>query len=83
MKRLPILVLMLLIGLARESPAQSNGSPNSAPNTQTKQDRKAEKSKDKAREAASKAQKGTKGKKTTPTQDAAYALAYKFGIPKA
>jgi hypothetical protein len=82
MKRLPILAIMLSIALAQVHPAQSSGSPNSDPNTQTKQDRKAEKPKDKERKAASKAQKGNKGKKATSIQDVAYALAYKFGIPK-
>jgi uncharacterized protein YgiM (DUF1202 family) len=71
-----------MFGLAPSGFAQSSTSPSSSDaSVQTKQDKKAERSKAKAAKAISKAQSG-RGKKTTSTQDVAYALAYKKGLPK-
>ena len=84
MRRFPILaVAIVMIGLAPSGFAQSSTSPSSSDaSVQTKQDKKAERSKAKAAKAISKAQSGSRGKKTTSTQDVAYALAYKKGLPK-
>lgn len=78
MKQPQILVLVpLMIGLAQSGVAQSGTSPtNTASSSQTKQDKKAEKSKPKSTKAPIKADTG---KKTTTSQDAAYALAARKG----
>jgi len=82
MRRFPILVVVIVMfGLAPSGFAQSSTSPSNA-SVQTKQDKKAEKSTAEAPKGISKAQSGNKGKKTTSTQDVAYALAYKKGLPK-
>ena len=84
MRRFPILaVAIVMFGLAPSGFAQSSTSPSSSDAVvQTKQDKKAERSKAKAAKAISKAQSGSKEKKTISTQDVAYALAYKKGLPK-
>ena len=84
MRRFPIVaVAIVMFGLATSGFAQSSTSPSSSDaSVQTKQDKKAEKSKAKAAKAISKAQSGSKGKKAASTQDVAYALAYKKGLPK-
>jgi GH24 family phage-related lysozyme (muramidase) len=79
MKRISVLAIALFsVSLAQSGVAQST--PQTAPATttkdQAKQDKQAEKAKAKANKGDSKAQSG---KKTTTSQDAAYALAYKHG----
>ena len=84
MRRFPILVVVIVMfGLAPSGFAQSSSSLSSSnASVQTKQDKKAEKSKAEAAKAILKAHSGRQGKKTTSTQDVAYALAYKKGLPK-
>jgi hypothetical protein len=84
MRRFPILAVPIaMFGLAPLGFTQTSTSPSSNDaSVQTKQDKKAEKSKAKAAKAISKAQGGSKGKNTISTQDVAYALAYKKGLPK-
>jgi hypothetical protein len=79
MKRVSILAIAFLsVSLAQSGFAQTTVPPAKADSgVQTKQDKQAAKAKAKADKAASK-----QGKKTTTTQDVAYALAYKAGIPK-
>jgi len=79
MKRMSVLATVLLsVSLAQFGLAQSNPSTTTTKD-QTKQDQKTAKTKAKANKDESKAHSG---KKTTTTQDAAYALAYRSGIPK-
>ena len=84
MRRFPILaVAIVMFGLAPLGFAQTSTSPSSNDaSVQTKQDKKAEQSKANAAKAISKSRSGTRGKKATSTQDVAYALAYKKGLPK-
>ena len=79
MRRFPIVaVAIVMFGLAPWGFAQSSTSPSSSDaSVQTKQ-----KSKAKAAKAISKAQSGSKEKRAISTQDVAYALAYKKGLPK-
>ena len=83
MKRFSILAVALLLGfpavtsIAQSTPAPAPVKTNAA--AQTKQDKKVAKEKAKTDKASANAQSG---KKTTTSQDAAYALAYKQGIPK-
>ena len=81
MNRLYILVVVIvLVAGVKSILPQSRGSTSSSSAThQSKADRKAEKATAKAAKKASKA----RGKKSTSTEDAAYALAYMFGRPKA
>ena len=68
-----------MIGLAQLGLAQSSTSPtNTASSTETKQDKKTEKSKPKSTKPPIKAETG---KKTTSSQDAAYALSARKGSP--
>jgi hypothetical protein len=82
MKQPQILVLVpLMIGLAQSGVAQSSTSPtNTASSSQTKQDKKAEESKPKSKSTKAPIKADT-GKKTTTSQDAAYAVAARKGIP--
>jgi hypothetical protein len=82
MKRISVMALALFsVSLVPSGVAQST--PETAPTTttkdQAKQNKQTEKAKAKATKDASKAQGG---KKTTTSQDAAYALAYRNGTPK-
>jgi GH24 family phage-related lysozyme (muramidase) len=78
-----ILIAILMAALARPLPAQSPSSPGSGkPPSQSTQEKKDQKTQAKAEKAASKTRAAAKEKKTTSSQDAAYALAYKAGIPK-
>jgi GH24 family phage-related lysozyme (muramidase) len=79
MKRVSIwTIAILLASLAPSGQTQSTSSPVKTP-AQAKQDKQAAKARSKADNAAAKQQSG---KKTTTSQDAAYALAYQKGIPK-
>lgn len=82
MKRLSILVVAIVLIAGGESirPQSSDSTLTSGATHQSKMDKKAEKAKAKAAKQASKAQRG---KKSTSSQDAAYALAYMFGRTKA
>jgi hypothetical protein len=72
-----VIVAVLVIALGGLVAGQSTTStPNVDPTSQTKQEQKITKQKPSATKA-SKAQ----GKKSTSSQDAAYAAAYKAGIP--
>ena len=84
MRRVPIIaVAIVMFGLAPSGFAQSSTSPSDKDaSVQTKQDKKVGKSNAQAAKAISKAQSGSKGKKTISTQDVAYAIAYKKGLPK-
>lgn len=82
MKRFSTLVLTFAIGtLCNVSYAQSNGTPtngtstNGTPTTPSKPSAQVQKVKAKDKTNPE------KGKKTTSSQDAAYAAAYKKGIP--
>ena len=79
-----ILIAILLTVLGRPLSAQSKSSAgNGDTSTQSKQEKKDQKTQAKARKAASKAAASDKEKKKAiSSQDAAYALAYKAGIPK-
>jgi hypothetical protein len=71
---------LLVVGLAQVGVAQSTTSPTTTDSsTQTKQDKKAAKEKAKTAKAPIKAETG---KKTTTSQDAAYALASQKGVEK-
>jgi hypothetical protein len=68
-----------MIGLGQSGAAQTSTSPPTTDsNSQTKQDKKTQKAKTKMDKATARAQSG---KKTTTSQDAAYALAARKGIP--
>jgi hypothetical protein len=81
MKQPQILAVFLLVtGLAQVGLAQSNASPTTTDsNAQTKQDKKIAKEKTKRAKTPIKAETG---KKTTTSQDAAYALASQKGVQK-
>ena len=81
MKRVSILAIALLsASLAQVGVAQSTTSPTNADsNTQTKQEKQAQKAKAKSSKPPIKAETG---KKTTTSQDAAYALAARKGNPE-
>jgi hypothetical protein len=82
MKRTSALAIALfLVSLAQSGVAQSTSQTTPATTTkvQAKQDKQTAKAKAKANKDDSKAHSG---KKTTTTQDVAYALAYRSGIPK-
>ena len=81
--RLFIATYFLIASLSQSVPAQSNVSPTSnPPKIQTKQDKKDQKAKVRTEKEKAKSEAAPKGKKTTATQDAAYAAAYGAGIPK-
>ena len=81
MKFLPLLMITVLsIALVPTGRAQSSGASKTDPqNGQTKQQRKGAKAKPSAAKSPVKAHTT---KKTTTTQDVAYAAAYKAGTPK-
>ena len=67
----------VVTGVAQSNPAPAPVKTDAS--AQTKQDKKVEKEKAKADKGTPKARSG---KKTTTSQDAAYAEAYKQGLPK-
>jgi hypothetical protein len=78
-----IATAFLIASLAESALPQSTAAPtNSVQAVEIKHDKKEQKAKAKTQREAEKSQTGDKGKKTTPTQDAAYAAEYKTGIPK-
>jgi hypothetical protein len=78
-----IATAFLIASLAQTALPQSIAAPpNGVQAVQSKQDKKEQKAKVKTQREAEKSQTGVMSKKTTPTQDAAYAAAYKAGIPK-
>jgi hypothetical protein len=83
MKRSSVLAIAFLsCSFVVTSVAQSTSAPAPVKTdaaAQTKQDKKVAKEKAKADKGTANAQSG---KKTTPSQDAANALAYKQGLPK-
>jgi hypothetical protein len=75
--------LFLAISLAQCVSAQSKTQPaNSSQSTVGKQEKKEQKATAQAQKQTAKGQTSDKGKKTSSAQDAAYAAAYKAGIPK-
>jgi hypothetical protein len=79
MKRISVMTLVLFsLSLAQSGAAQSTPQtvPTATSKDQAKQDKQTAKAKAKATKNDSKAQSG---KKTTTSQDAAYALAYRTG----
>lgn len=78
-----VVTAFLLASLAPSVSAQSTPtSPNSAHKAESKQDKKDQKAKTKAQKETSKTAHAHAGKKTSTAEDAAYAGAYKAGIPK-
>jgi hypothetical protein len=78
-----MVTVFLLALLAPSVPAQSTPTPSdSAHNAESKQDKKNQKTKTKSQKETSKTKSPDAGKKTSSAQDAAYAAAYKSGIPK-
>jgi hypothetical protein len=78
MKRISVLATALLsVSLTQLGLAQSTPSTTTTKD-QTKQDQKTAKTKAKTKDDS----KADSGKKTTTSQDAAYAVAYRSGIPK-
>jgi hypothetical protein len=81
--KLFVVAAFLLASLAVSVPAQSTvPPPTTAQEEGSKQDKKDQKAKTKTQKKTSKPAKADAGKKTSSTQDAAYASAYKAGIPK-
>jgi hypothetical protein len=78
-----ILIAVLLTALWRPLSAQSKSSAGSGDTcSQSKQEKKDQRTQAKAQKASTKTHTSSKEKKATTSQDAAYALAYKTGIPK-
>jgi hypothetical protein len=81
--KLFIITVVFVALLTRSASAQSTDThPSRAQAAESEQNKKDQKTKAKAQKEASKPPNADKGKKTTSTQDAAYAAAYKAGIPK-
>jgi hypothetical protein len=78
-----IVTAVLLASLSPSVLAQSTSTPSTgAPKAESKQDKKDQKAKAKSQKETSKTRSPDAGKKTSSAQDAAYAAAYKSGIPK-
>ena len=81
--KLFLVTVIVLASLVQSAPAQS---PASAPNrdqaVESKQVKEKQKGKIRAQKEAAKKPAADNGKKTATTQDAAYAAAYKAGIPR-
>jgi hypothetical protein len=78
-----ILIALLLTALGGPLSAQSKSSAgNGDTPSQNTQEKKDQKTQAKAQKAPSKTHASAKERKTTTSQDAAYALAYKSAIPK-
>ena len=73
----------LTVSLVQWVSAQSTAHPSHpGQTTASKQDKKEQKAAAQTQKETAKSQAPDKGKKTSSTQDAAYAAAYKAGIPK-
>jgi Ni/Co efflux regulator RcnB len=81
--KLSIVTVILLASLVQSASAQSNASaPNRNHAAESKQAKEEQKAKVRAQKETAKKPAADNGKKTTSTQDAAYAAAYKAGIPR-
>ena len=81
--KLFLVAAFLLAPLAVSVPAQTaTPPPTRAHEAGSKQDKKDQKAKTKTQKETSKAANADAGKKTSSTEDAAYAAAYKAGAPK-
>jgi hypothetical protein len=77
-----IAAAFLIASLVQSALPQSTAAPSDVHPVESKQDKKEQLAKAKTQKKAEKSQTSDKSKKTTTSQDAAYAAAYKAGIPK-
>ena len=81
--KLLFVTVIVLASLVQSASTQSPASgPNRDQSVKSKQVKENQKAKVSAQKEAAKKPAADNGKKTTTTQDAAYAAAYKAGIPR-